>query len=147
MPISLETATPTGSRTATGNRPKGGFVFIAALKQGSVFILGGIHSAFRVKCKRADVFSYYPPQEVQEIIHGEKIHFSRRASGRRGQVSHAPWPCARQGWNVAGVCARVVAARAQPYTTDAWCLHRVYEAYMCDRLANGRAERRYVVPS
>ena len=38
--------------------PKGGLVFIAALKQGSVFILGDFQSAFRVKCKPADVFSY-----------------------------------------------------------------------------------------
>jgi len=62
VPISLETAPGSRTATPTGNRPKGGSVFIAALKQGSVFILGGIHSAFRVKCKRADVFSYYPPQ-------------------------------------------------------------------------------------
>ena len=51
VPISLETAP--GSE---------GLVFIAALKQGSVFILGGFQIAFRVKCKPADVCSYYPPQ-------------------------------------------------------------------------------------
>ena len=59
VPISLESAASSGRPKGM---PKGGPVFIAALKQGSVFILGGIHSAFRVKCKRADVFSYYPPQ-------------------------------------------------------------------------------------
>ena len=58
VPISLETAPGSGRPKAAQRGP----VFIAALKQGSVFILGGIHSAFRVKCKRADVFSYYPPQ-------------------------------------------------------------------------------------
>ena len=63
--ISLETAAGSGRPKGM---PKGGLVFIAALKQGSVFILGGIHSAFRVKCKRADVFSYYPPQ--MNMLHG-----------------------------------------------------------------------------
>ena len=52
-----------------GNRPrppspyKEGPVFIAALKHGPVFIQRSFHSAFTVKCKQADVFSYYPPQE------------------------------------------------------------------------------------
>ena len=62
---------PTSLETAPGSE---GLVFIAALKQGSVFILGGIHSAFRVKCKRADVFSYYPPPSLA----------SRRACGTVG---------------------------------------------------------------
>ena len=41
---------------------KEGPVFIAALKHGPVFIRASFHSAFTVKCKRAHVFSYYPPQ-------------------------------------------------------------------------------------
>ena len=58
MPISLETAP--GSE---------GLVFIAALKQGSVFILGDFQSAFRVKCKPADVFSYaYGGQSALPVI-------------------------------------------------------------------------------
>ena len=73
--ISLETAAGSGRPKGM---PKGGLVFIAALKQGSVFILGGIHSAFRVKCKRADVFSYYPPQSEARAFRAERGRRSRR---------------------------------------------------------------------
>ena len=53
------------SRMETARPPspyKEGPVFIAALKHGPVFIRVSFHSAFTVKCKRAHVFSYYPPQ-------------------------------------------------------------------------------------
>ena len=56
---------PTSLETAPGSE---GLVFIAALKQGSVFILGGFQSAFRVKCKPADVFSYYPPLQYKSFL-------------------------------------------------------------------------------
>ena len=55
------------SRMETARPPspyKEGPVFIAALKDGPVFIRASFHSAFTVKCKRAHVFSYYPPQGV-----------------------------------------------------------------------------------
>ena len=68
---------------------KQGPVFIAALKHGPVFIVASFQSAFIVKCKRADVFSYYPPQRITESAfrsarHGYTDRLSGPLAGWRG---------------------------------------------------------------